>query len=159
MEDSVYLLNEWIKWGWERNTEITMISTDIEKSANIAHKISALQNRYNWNITTRYYPEDSQDRKNYETAKKQKKRRTCQNDKKTTRRILLLILLSHTHSFQNPRHWKDQIQIKLNSGYFQEIIRNISTRLLLQRHLHIHVYCGTIHNSQVMETAKMPQHW
>jgi hypothetical protein len=23
---------------------------------------------------------------------------------------------------------------------------------------HTHVYCGTIHNSQVMETAKMPQH-
>jgi hypothetical protein len=22
-----------------------------------------------------------------------------------------------------------------------------------------HVYCGTIHNSQVMETAKMPHHW
>jgi hypothetical protein len=22
----------------------------------------------------------------------------------------------------------------------------------------IHVYCGTIHNSQVMETAKMPHH-
>jgi hypothetical protein len=28
----------------------------------------------------------------------------------------------------------------------------------LQRHLHTHVYCGTIHNSQVMETAKMPHH-
>jgi hypothetical protein len=28
-----------------------------------------------------------------------------------------------------------------------------------QRLLHIHVYCSTIHNSQVMETAKMPQHW
>jgi hypothetical protein len=26
---------------------------------------------------------------------------------------------------------------------------------LLQRHLHTHVYCSTIHNSQVMETAKM----
>jgi hypothetical protein len=25
--------------------------------------------------------------------------------------------------------------------------------------LHTHVYCGTIHNSQVMETAKMPHHW
>jgi hypothetical protein len=35
---------------------------------------------------------------------------------------------------------------------------DIPKRLLLQRHLHIHVYCGTIHNSQVMETAKMPQH-
>jgi hypothetical protein len=30
---------------------------------------------------------------------------------------------------------------------------------LLQRHLHTHVYCGTIHNSQVTETAKMPQYW
>jgi hypothetical protein len=27
---------------------------------------------------------------------------------------------------------------------------------LLQRHLHTHVYCNTIHNSQVVETAKMP---
>jgi hypothetical protein len=30
---------------------------------------------------------------------------------------------------------------------------------LLQRHLHTHVYCGTIHSSQAMETAKMPHHW
>jgi hypothetical protein len=29
---------------------------------------------------------------------------------------------------------------------------------LSQRRLHTHVYCGTIHNSQVMETAKMPHH-
>jgi 7,8-dihydro-6-hydroxymethylpterin-pyrophosphokinase len=29
---------------------------------------------------------------------------------------------------------------------------------LLQRHLHTHVYCSTIHNSQVMETAKMPHY-
>jgi hypothetical protein len=27
---------------------------------------------------------------------------------------------------------------------------------LLQRHLHTHAYCSTTHNSQVMETAKMP---
>jgi hypothetical protein len=27
---------------------------------------------------------------------------------------------------------------------------------LLQRHRYTHVYCGTIHNSQAMETAKMP---
>jgi hypothetical protein len=26
---------------------------------------------------------------------------------------------------------------------------------LFQRHQHTHVYCSTIHNSQVMETAKM----
>jgi hypothetical protein len=29
---------------------------------------------------------------------------------------------------------------------------------LLQRHLHTHVYCSAIHNSQVMETAKMPHY-
>jgi hypothetical protein len=29
----------------------------------------------------------------------------------------------------------------------------------LQRHLHTHVYCSTIHNSQVMESAKMPHYW
>jgi hypothetical protein len=39
-----------------------------------------------------------------------------------------------------------------------EALGDIPKRLLLQRHLHIHVYCGTIHNSQVMETAKMPHH-
>jgi hypothetical protein len=30
---------------------------------------------------------------------------------------------------------------------------------LLQQHLHTHVYCGTIHNSQAMETAKVPHNW
>jgi hypothetical protein len=30
---------------------------------------------------------------------------------------------------------------------------------LLQRHLHTHVYCSSIHNSQVMEIAKMPHYW
>jgi hypothetical protein len=30
---------------------------------------------------------------------------------------------------------------------------------LPQRHLHTHVYCSTIHNSQVIETAKIPHHW
>jgi hypothetical protein len=29
---------------------------------------------------------------------------------------------------------------------------------LLQRHLHTHVNCSTIHNSQVMETVKMPHY-
>jgi hypothetical protein len=30
---------------------------------------------------------------------------------------------------------------------------------LLSRHLHTHVYCSTIHNSQVVEIAKMPHYW
>jgi hypothetical protein len=30
---------------------------------------------------------------------------------------------------------------------------------LFQRHMHTHVYCSTIHNSEVMETAKMPHYW
>jgi hypothetical protein len=30
---------------------------------------------------------------------------------------------------------------------------------LFHSHLHTHVYCSTIHNSQVMETAKMPHYW
>jgi hypothetical protein len=29
---------------------------------------------------------------------------------------------------------------------------------VLQRHLHTHVYCSTIHNSQDMETTKMPHY-
>jgi hypothetical protein len=36
----------------------------------------------------------------------------------------------------------------------------LSVRLsLLQRLLHTHVYCSAIHNSQVMDTTKMSQHW
>jgi hypothetical protein len=30
---------------------------------------------------------------------------------------------------------------------------------LLQRHLHTHFYCSTIHNSQAMESAKMLHSW
>jgi hypothetical protein len=30
---------------------------------------------------------------------------------------------------------------------------------VLPRHLHTHVYCSTVHNSQVMETVKMPNYW
>jgi hypothetical protein len=30
---------------------------------------------------------------------------------------------------------------------------------LFQRHLHTHDYCSAIHNSQVMETTKMPHYW
>jgi hypothetical protein len=30
---------------------------------------------------------------------------------------------------------------------------------LLQKHLYTHVYCNAIHNSQVMETTKMPHYW
>jgi hypothetical protein len=30
---------------------------------------------------------------------------------------------------------------------------------LLQRHVDTHVYCSTIHNSQVMETNKMTHYW
>jgi hypothetical protein len=36
--------------------------------------------------------------------------------------------------------------------------RNVWLRLL-QRHLHTHFYCISIHNSQVMEIAKMPHYW
>jgi hypothetical protein len=30
---------------------------------------------------------------------------------------------------------------------------------LFQRHLHTHVYCSTVHNSQAMYTAKMSHYW
>jgi hypothetical protein len=30
---------------------------------------------------------------------------------------------------------------------------------LQQRHLHTHVYCSTVHNSQVVETTKMPHYY
>jgi hypothetical protein len=43
--------------------------------------------------------------------------------------------------------------IPLLGIYLKEYVR------LLQRHLHTHVYCSTIHNSQAMETVKMPHYW
>jgi hypothetical protein len=36
--------------------------------------------------------------------------------------------------------------------------KEYDTGWLLQKHLHTHAYCSTIHNSQVMETAKMPHY-
>jgi hypothetical protein len=45
------------------------------------------------------------------------------------------------------------IQQSHSWGYTKEIQHR-----LLQRHLHTHVYCGTIHNSQGMETTKMPHY-
>jgi hypothetical protein len=30
---------------------------------------------------------------------------------------------------------------------------------LLQKHLHTHLYCSTIYNSQAMETFKLPHFW
>jgi predicted glutamine amidotransferase len=38
-------------------------------------------------------------------------------------------------------------------GYTQRNATQITPR-----HLHTHVYCSTIHNSQVMETTKMPHY-
>jgi hypothetical protein len=37
----------------------------------------------------------------------------------------------------------------------RDIVEGIWLKLL-QKHLHTHVYCITIYNSQAMETAKMP---
>jgi hypothetical protein len=45
-----------------------------------------------------------------------------------------------------PRHRQQGEKL----DFYQECLR------ICASHLHTHVYCGTIHNSQVMETAKMP---
>jgi hypothetical protein len=47
---------------------------------------------------------------------------------------------------------KTTVRLHLTPG---DIPKGMRLRFL-QRHLHTHVYCSTIHNSQVMETAKMP---
>jgi CDP-diacylglycerol pyrophosphatase len=66
----------------------------------------------------------------------------------------------HTHDYYSQA--METAKMLHNQGMDQEnvvfTLGDIPKRLLLQRHLHIHVYCGTIHNSQVMETAKMSQH-
>jgi hypothetical protein len=51
------------------------------------------------------------------------------------------------------KDWKEG----LGNTTLGDILKRLWHRLL-QRHLHTHVYCGTIHNSQVMKTAKMPHH-
>jgi hypothetical protein len=46
-------------------------------------------------------------------------------------------------------------------GASNPTLKDIPKRMqqrLLQRHLHTHVYCSTIHNSQIMEIAKMPNY-
>jgi hypothetical protein len=44
--------------------------------------------------------------------------------------------------------------IQQSQGYTQT-----NAAQLLQKHLYTHAYCSTIHNSQVMETTKMPHYW
>jgi hypothetical protein len=56
---------------------------------------------------------------------------------------------------QKAKHWSTIWSSNTTLGYIPKILWH----RLLQRHLHTHIYCGTIHNSQVMETAKMPHHW
>jgi hypothetical protein len=46
--------------------------------------------------------------------------------------------------FTTAKLWK-QARCPMNEEWFK-------------RHLHTHAYCGTIHNNQVMETAKMLHH-
>jgi hypothetical protein len=43
----------------------------------------------------------------------------------------------------------------IQQSHSQEYTQRNGTQVI-QTHLHTHVYCSTIHNSQIMETAKMP---
>jgi hypothetical protein len=36
---------------------------------------------------------------------------------------------------------------------------DVSLKKIIPRHLHTHVYCSAIHNSQVMETTNIPHYW
>jgi hypothetical protein len=55
--------------------------------------------------------------------------------------------------------WKKTWRLlkKVNNPTPGDIPKGMQHRFL-QRHLHTHVYCSTIHNSQVMETAKKPHY-
>jgi hypothetical protein len=64
--------------------------------------------------------------------------------------------------------WKKNLESSWKSKHWSAIwssnptpgdISKVMWHRLLQRHLHTHVYGSTIHNSQVMETAKMPHYW
>jgi hypothetical protein len=35
---------------------------------------------------------------------------------------------------------------------------DVSLKKIIPRHLHTHVYCSAIHNSQVMETTNIPHY-
>jgi hypothetical protein len=61
-----------------------------------------------------------------------------------------------SHSSQNGNHQEKEQQIMARMpGRTPGDIPKVMQHRLLQRHLHTHVYCSTIHNSQVMETTKM----
>jgi hypothetical protein len=60
-------------------------------------------------------------------------------------------------SMEAPQKTKNRSAISSSNSTPRDASEGMQHRLL-QRHLHTHVYCGTIHNSQVMETAKMPHY-
>jgi hypothetical protein len=70
-------------------------------------------------------------------------------------KVLLKSIEPNLEATQNAKHW---FTIWSSNTTLGDRPQRLWHRLL-QRHLHTHVYYGTIHNSQVMETAKMPQHW
>jgi hypothetical protein len=45
----------------------------------------------------------------------------------------------------------------IQGSYPRDIPKEMQLRLL-QRYLHTQIYCSTIHNSQAMETVKMPHY-
>jgi hypothetical protein len=55
--------------------------------------------------------------------------------------------------------WRLLKKLNIDLPYEPAIPRDMPKGMLLkllQKHLHTHVYCNTIHSSQVMEIAKMP---
>jgi hypothetical protein len=63
-----------------------------------------------------------------------------------------------TSSIESFHYCKHVLHLSLYMVTPRDIPKGMWHRLL-QRHLHTHVYCSTIHNSQVIETAKMPHYW
>jgi hypothetical protein len=52
--------------------------------------------------------------------------------------------------------WRLLKNLNINLPYDPAIPLLVMGHSLLQRHLHTHVYCSAIHNSQVMDIAKIP---
>jgi hypothetical protein len=62
------------------------------------------------------------------------------------------------NSMEAPQKTKNKTAIWSSNSTHRDILERMQLKLL-QRHLHTHVYCSTFHNSQAIETAKVPHYW
>jgi hypothetical protein len=65
--------------------------------------------------------------------------------------------LSFTHEIGRETWYMSRVDISTIQDTPRDIPKGMQLRLY-HRHLHAHVYCGTIHKCQVIEIVKMPHY-